>query len=171
MSYANAPGTRGFDDIELAYLDSIPELQCKSSSILSGGVTPQTDSQGNTWILDINLMVQSDDSIESRGISITTGRPTQDSVLANLSGDYQLLIFDKDGSAIFQQPFSLYFDYSGPVFDEVDYSTIGYTEQDFSLRLPYSCAMNTLVLYHAGEIIFSQELPTVCDIFIPILRK
>ena len=171
MSYANAPGTRGFDDIELAYLDSIPELQCKSSYILSGGVTPQTDSQGNTWILNINLMVQSDDSVESLGVTIDYGRPTQDSVLANLSGDYHLLIFDKDGLEIFQQTFSLYFDYTGPVFDEVDYSAIGYTEQDFSIRLPYARPMNTLVLYHGGEEIFSQQLPTISDIFLPVIRK
>ncbi len=171
MSFSDAPGPRGFDDIELDYLGNLPELKCKSSSILSGGVTPLTDSLGNTRILDINLVVHEDDLVESGKITIDSGRSTQEAVLNGLSGDYQLSILDKEGSEIFLQPFSLYFDYSGPVFEDVDYSSIIYTEQDFSLRLPYSCAMNTLVLYHAGEIIFSQELPTVCDIFIPILRK
>ena len=171
MSFSDAPGPRGFDDIELAYLGNIPELQCKPSSTLSGGVTPQTDSLDNTRIFDINLMVHSDDAVEAQGIRITTGRPTQESVLANLSGDYQLSILDKQGSEVFQQPFSLYFDYSGPVFDETDYSPIVYTEQDFSIRLPYDCGMNTLVLYHGGEEIFSQELPTICDLFLPIVSK
>jgi len=171
MSYANALGPRGFDDIELEYLSSLPELQCASSAIASGSASGLPQSQGSTKILDINLVIHSDNTVESQGIFITSGRPTQESVLDSLSGDYLLSIVNGEGAEIFQQPFALYFDYSGPVFEEDDYSPIGYSQLDFSLRLPYSCAMNTLRIFHAGEQIFSQELTTICEIYIPILRK
>ena len=171
MSYANAPGPRGFDDIELEYLSTRPELQCASSAIALGSASGLPQPQGSTKILDINLVIHSDNTVESQGIFITSGRPTQESVLDSLSGDYLLSIVNGEGAEIFQQPFALYFDYSGPVFEEDDYSPIGYSQLDFSLRLPYSCAMNTLRIFHAGEQIFSQELTTICEIYIPILRK
>jgi Tol biopolymer transport system component len=168
MSFANAPGPRGFDVHDLNYLDSLQDLNCGTQNFLQQSTFLDNNAAGNQAILDINLLVHPDDTVTKENISIHYGRQTTASVLAGKTGDYSLHIIDRASNIIWSHDFSVYFDYEGPMVLGVDYSGITYDAVDVSLRIPHFCGMNILDLYHGEEMIFSDTLPPGCPVFLPI---
>ena len=168
MSYANAPVPRGFDIHDLDYLSSLPELSCGPQANLLEPATFNSDTEGYQSIVDINLLVHPDDTVTEENISIHHGRPTSNSVLAGMTGDYAFKVVDKASNIIWSHDFGVYFDYEGPMVLGVDYSGIAYDAVDVSLRIPHTCGMKILELYHNEELIFLYTLPPGCSIFLPI---
>jgi hypothetical protein len=169
MSYADAPGPRGFDDHDLAHLGSLPELNC-SSLADAPGVAPGGPSQdASEYLVDANLAVHPDDAVDEERVSITRGRPTADSVLQAMDGDYTLAVVDAEGAALWSQAFGLYYDYSGPVLLGVDYGGIHYAAADVSFRIPYTQGMSVLELYHGGTLIYSRTLPALFEVYLPLV--
>jgi hypothetical protein len=170
MSFASAPGPRAFDIHDLAHLNTRQELNCDvvtASQTTAGGLP----SYIRQLILDVNLLVHRNDSVHDKGIRIIWGRPTSDSVLQGLDGNYAIAVFDASGAQVWSQAFPLYFDYTGPVVLGEDYSDIIYDLVDVAFRIPHSCGMSELRLYHSGRMIFSKTLPTVCPIYLPLVLR
>lgn len=172
MSFADAPGPRGFDIHELEYLRSLPELNCPvdTSSVQSNSLFESYFEIPNN-ILDINLRIFLNDTVEVDHIRITEGRPTQESILRGLNGNYSLIITDQIDNIIINQNFNLFFDYFGPVLENVDYSSVSFEVENISFQLPYSQDMNTLKIFHKSELIFSSILPSQKFIFLPFISK
>ncbi len=171
MSYANAPGPRGFDNRELEYLSSKPELNCSDNQFANHQTALLIPGEIIGFVLNVSLNISSDDLVEEETITVSRGRPTATSVLEGLSGDYTLQIFDSSHNELLSQSFSLYFDYMGPVFEDVDYSGITYSSQDVSFRFPFSNAMETLNLYHNDELIYTKDLPKLSLIYLPLIDR
>ena len=171
MSYSNAPEPRGFDTIELAHLDVHPSLQCSTGAASNGSEIFTTQDEDTELLLDINLHVYPNDTVNSHSITITEGRITQESILLEKSGEYLLTIRGQSNEEIFEQSFQLYFDYFGPVFLDGDYSDISLAKTDVSFRVPYSCPMKILNLFHNGELIHTQMLPSLCANYLPIIFR
>ena len=169
MSYANAPGPRGFDEHDKAYLKTRKSLACEKLSVISQDTQANLFQETSQFVLDISLVLHPNDSVDEENISITAGRPTPDSVLEGMNGDYTLEILDSSGGMLWRQDFSLYFDYFGPVVLDVDYSDIAYDNVGFSIRIPQTNAMHTLELYHKGKLIFSKTLPQTSPIYLPLI--
>lgn len=170
MSFANIPGPRAFDIHDLAHLTTRPELNCDvvtASQTTAGGLP----SYVRQLILDVNLLVHQNDSVQDKGVHVTWGRPTSDSVLQGLDGNYAIAVFDASGAQVWSQAFPLYFDYTGPVVVGEDYSEITYDSMDVAFRIPHACGMSELRLYHNGRIIYSKPLPTVCPIYLPLVFR
>jgi Leucine-rich repeat (LRR) protein len=171
MSYADAPGPRGFDNRELEYLSSIPGLNCSENRFANQQTTLLIPGEVIGFVLNISLNISSDDLVEEETIIVSRGRPTATSILDGLSGDYTLQILDASQNELLTQSFSLYFDYNGPVFEDVDYSGITYSSQDVSFRFPFSNAMETLNLYHNDELIYTKDLPKLSLIYLPLIDR
>lgn len=170
MSFANAPGPRAFDIHDLAHLNTRHELNCDvvtAAQTTAGGLP----SYVRQLILDVNLLVHQNDSVQDKGVRVTWGRPTSDSVLQGLDGNYAIAVFNASGAQVWSQAFPLYFDYTGPVVLGEDYSDITYDSRDVAFRIPYTCGMSELRLYHNGRTIFSKTLPTVCPIYLPLVLR
>ena len=167
MSFANAPGPRGFDIHDLSHLNSIPELACESM-FQPVGVLRLQEQDITSTTLGINLSVYQNDAVDEVSITITDGRPTANSVLQNLDGDYSLEIKDINGSTLWSQAFGLYFDYNGPVFLGIDYSSINYDALNVSYRVPYTSGMSVIELYHNQEMIFSKE---ILHVYLPFILR
>ncbi len=171
MSYANAAEPRGFDVHDKAHLDALPELACGSLSNAPSVAFGWPLQDASQTVLDVNLLVHQDDAVDKTSISITQGRRTPNSVLQGMSGGYVLEIVDANGGMLWSQAFELYFDYTGPVVLGVDYSGVSYDLADLSLRIPYTCEMSVLELYHGSELIFSAGLPAGCRFYLPSVLK
>lgn len=169
MSFGSAVGPRGFDNHELEYLSSLPELSCSPYNQNENLKFLSTADPANP-ILNINLTVHANDFVEEYEIRVIEGRPTSESILARQNGDYSLVIKDSQKNPLFIQDFSIYFDYYGPVVEGVDYSGIQFDAMDVSYRVPYTTEMNILELYHGDELIFSRVLSSQHRIFLPILQ-
>jgi len=168
MSFANIPGPRAFDVHDLAHLNTRHELNCDvvtASQTTTGGLPPYV----RQLILDVNLLVYQNDSVQDKGVRVTWGRPTSDSVLQSLDGNYAIAVFDASGAQVWSQAFPLYFDYTGPVVLGEDYSEITYDSIDVAFRIPHACGMSELRLYHSGRMIYSKPLPAVCPIYLPLV--
>ncbi|GAA5342527.1 MAG: hypothetical protein canaca05_00200 [Anaerolineaceae bacterium] len=171
MSYANAPGPRGFDNRELEYLSSKPELNCSDNQFANHQTALLIPGEIIGFVLNVSLNISNDDLVEEENLTVSRGRPTATSILDGLSGDYTLQILDASQNELLTQSFSLYFDYNGPVFEDVDYSGITYSSQDVSFRFPFSNAMETLNLYHNDELIYTKDLPKLSLIYLPLIDR
>ena len=85
-------------------------------------------------------------------------------------GEYLLDVVDANGQVLWSQPFSLSFDYEGPMFLGIDYSGINYESRHISFRIPYRSGMSELRLYHGARLILSYEIP-VGKVYMPIISK
>lgn len=171
MSFADAPEPRGFDDYEMFLLSEKPELNCVEAKNPYQQNSTSIVNKIPGFVLNLNLSVYNDDSVEEEAIAVSRGRPTATSILARLSGNYTLQILDAAQNELLYQPFSLYYDYMGPVFEGVDYSGITYDVQSVSFRFTFSNAMERLNLYHNGTLIFAKELPNLYLNYLPVLNK
>ena len=173
MSFADAPGPRGFDGHDVAHLSSIPELNCDAMVDTKGLTTDGFVQDTSATILDVNLRVHPDDSAEEQSVRITPGEPTSSSVLQYQTGDYALQVVDDTGKVLWSQTFAVFFDYDGPVLLGVDYSGVSYDAVDVSYRIPYDFRMRTLNLYHGENLIFSKQLPAtdVHRIYLPVILR
>lgn len=170
MSFANVPGSRAFDTHDLAHLNTRHELNCDvvtASQTTAGGLP----SYVRQLILDVNLLVHQNDSVQDKGVRVSWGRPTSDAVLQGLDGNYAIAVFDANGAQVWSQAFPAYFDYAGPVVLGEDYSDITYDSMDVAFRIPHACGMSELRLYHSGRMVFSKTLPTVCPIYLPLVLR
>jgi hypothetical protein len=170
MSFADAPGIRGFDDRELAHLGTVPELTCGFRTSELGPAPQSLPLNASQTIIDVNLTIHQDDTVDEGNILIAHGRQTSDSVLQHLAGDYTLAITDFNGQMLWSQPFGLHFVYNGPVFLDVDYSEVAYDAVSVSFRIPYEHRMSTLGLYHGEDLIFSQRLP-IYQVYLPLILR
>jgi formylglycine-generating enzyme required for sulfatase activity len=170
MSYANAAVPRGFDSHDKAHLDALPKLTCGSLANANGFAPRWLLEDPSQTILDVNLHVHENDSVDEESISISEGRPTPDSVLQGMSGDYSLEITSAGGATLWTQAFALYFDYTGPVVLDTDYSGISYDTVAVEFRIPYGCGMSGLNLYHGGSLVFARSLPYKC-LFLPLILR
>jgi hypothetical protein len=171
MSYADAPGPRGFDDHDLAHLGTLPELNCGSLADAPGSAPGGPTQDASQILIDANLAVHADDAVDEESVRITRGRPTSDSVLQALDGDYTLAVVDAVGATLWSQAFGLYYDYSGPALLGVDYGGISYAAADVSFRIPYTQGMSALELYHSGTLIYSRMLPTLFKVYLPLVLR
>jgi hypothetical protein len=171
MSYADAPGPRGFDDHGLAHLNTLPELNCGSLADAPGSAPGGPTQDASLTLIDVNLAVRPDDAVDEERVSITKGRPTAGSVLQALDGDYTLAVVDADGATVWSQAFGLYFDYGGPVLLGADYGGISYDDADVSFRIPYAQGMSVLELHHGEDLIYSRALPTLFEVYLPLVLR
>lgn len=171
MSYSNAPGPRGFDDHELSYLSTKSKLQCVGTQMIIEKQTESVLDEISGFVMNINLNVFYDDTVEEESITINQGLSTDVSILDSLSGEYNLTILDESQNEVINQSFDLFYDYSGPMFENVDYSSIALEVQDVSFRFPYSQRMEKLFLFHNGELIFSKDLPKMYFSFLPFTGR
>ncbi|MFC2030025.1 formylglycine-generating enzyme family protein [Chloroflexota bacterium] len=168
MSYANAPGPRGFDEHSLSHLNSIPELNCDyTTAVLTSGV--DSSSAASERVIDAGLFIYQDDSVIEERVFVGEGIPTKDSVLQNQAGDYTLEVTDANGAVRWSQAFEVYFDYGGPVVLGVDYSGVDYDAVFVSYRVPFEQGMTTLNLYHGENLIFSRPLPL--PVYLPLILR
>jgi len=158
MSYANAeirfPGLRDYDEHSKAHFATIPDLNCHSPT-----------KPLSTQLIDLNIIIYPDDTVVEDKMILRYGRPTR---YYQKGEDYKLTVVDEGGKVLWSQTFNIYFDYNGPVYEDVDYSEIKYTDFPFSYRIPYTRGMYKLVLHHKDEAIFSNILnfcnnDEVCD--------
>jgi hypothetical protein len=120
------------------------------------GCTPMSGGQPTGAVIDLNLAVNSDDTVaEESPIRIVSA---ESSYFGKKEGDYALRVLDAGGKEIWCYLFTLYYDYEGPVVLGEDYSKIKYTQADLSLRIPYTKEMKTLNLWHKGKLIFGKNL-------------
>jgi hypothetical protein len=158
MSYAEAPGPRGFDGRELAHLQTRPDLICESGAGMAPHATAYAAASGAQPIVDVSLLLYRNDSVTDDSISVTFGRPTMASALADLAGDYTLRVVDATGNTSWSQAFPIYFDYWGPMLEGETYSDIVYDAEHVSFRIPFAFGMSTVELYHGGTLIYSRGL-------------
>lgn len=131
----------------------------------TSSLKPSVDKSGIKLYLFVDLMVHSNDTVtENAPITIGKGRPPIER-RGDQYGDYLLRILDKvdrspTGSALWSEPFNVYFDYSGPVFMGVDYSEIKYTQVGVSFQIPYESRMKSIQLWHKDKLIYFKELPS-----------
>ena len=170
MSYANAAAPRGFDSRDKAHLAALSKLKCDSQSNTTGFTFKGLLEDTSQTVLDVNLHVHPNDSVDEVSVSITDGRPTPDSVLQGMIGDYHLKIATAGGETLWTQAFALYFDYTGPVVLGEDYSGIRYDEMAVEFRIPYRRGMSALSLYHGAKLIFSRPLSTHY-LFLPLILR
>jgi hypothetical protein len=147
MSYANAKGPRDFDDRSKTHLDSFSRLQCIASSEAMALVAAENK------IVDINLLVYNNDTVEKRWIWFADGIS---SVIPDEEGSYNLLIKDINNNTLFNHSFEIYFGYNGPVIKGENYSGIFLDTMELSLRVRYDTDMYKLELWHNQDIIFSE---------------
>lgn len=148
MSYANAedrfPGVRDYDEHSKAHLASLPDLNCHS---------PQQPLSGR--VIDLSLDIYKDDTVTENKIILSYGRHTR---YYQKGKAYKLAVFDQSGKMIWSQAFNIYFDYNGPVYEDIDYSNIKFISFPFSYRIPYKRDMFKLKLFHWDRVIFSKIL-------------
>lgn len=128
-------------------------------------------AEASQTVLDVNLRVHPDDSVDEVSISLTKGRPTPQSVLKGMAGDYSQEITSTGGVAPWTQTFALYFDYTGPVVLGEDYSGINYDQVAVEFRIAYRCGMSGLNLYHGGSLILARSLPSMKCLFLPLTLR
>jgi PKD repeat protein len=154
MSYADAPDPRIFCTHCTAHLAIQSNLKCHSPPLPI-----------EREIVSVSLKVYPDDRVSEDKIILTEGRPTSSQKDGN---GYELRILDSEKKTAWNRSLNIYFDYSGPMVDGVDYSKIRFDSFDLSYRIPYEHTMKTLELYHGPVKIFSKELDFcnnngVCD--------
>ncbi len=158
MSFANveiiSPGTRDYDEHSKAHFATLPDLNCHSPA-----------KPLSTQLIDLNIIIYPDDTVIEDKIILRYGRPTR---YYQKGEEYKLTVVDEGGKVLWSQAFNIYFDYTGPVYLDVDYSEIKYTNFPFSYRIPYTRGMYELVLHHRDKVIFSKILnfcnnDKVCD--------
>lgn len=158
MSYANAevrfPGPRDYDEHSRAHFASLPDLNCHS---------PQMPL--SSQLIDLTIAIYPDDTAIEDKIILRSGRRTR---YFQGGEDYRLTVVDPSDQVLWSQAFDIYFDYYGPVYEDIDYSNIKYLSFPFSYRIPYTQGMDKLVLYHNAQAIFSKTLDfcnknQVCD--------
>ncbi len=158
MSYANAEnrfgGTRDYDEHSKGHFATLTDLNCHSP-----------EKPLSTQLIDLNIFIYSDDTVEEDKIILRYGRPTK---YYQKGKDYKLTVVDEGGKVLWSQTFNIYFDYNGPVYEGVDYSKIKYTKFPLSYRIPYTRGMHKLGLHHKEKVIFSKILNfcnknKVCD--------
>jgi streptogramin lyase len=171
MSYANAAGPRGFDGHDMARLNTISKLTCDPRSTSPWLLQPTRAADGDQSIVDVSLSVGKDNSVSNAKVLITTGRPTDGSVLQGMSGQYALQIEDGAGAVLWRQMFELRFDYNGPVALGAEYSTIDFQTVEAAFRIPFTLSMRTLQLYHDSSLIFSTQLEAPGKIYLPLLLR
>lgn len=158
MSFANvediSPGTRDYDEHSKAHFATLPDLNCHSPA-----------KPLSTQLIDLNIVIYPDDTVIEDTIILRYGRPTR---YYQKGEEYKLTVVDEGGKVLWSQAFNIYFDYTGPVYLDVDYSEIKYTNFPFSYRIPYTRGMYKLVLHHKDKVIFSKIVnfcnnDKVCD--------
>ena len=148
MSYANAEdrfgGVRAFDEHSRAHFASIPDLNCHSPQL------PLSD-----LLVDFQILIDRDGNVKADKTILRYGRPTR---YYQTGKDYALVANDKSGKTVWYQRFDIYFDYYGPVYEDIDYSKIKYDVVSFHYKIPYKSSMQNLALYHKGQKLFSKDL-------------
>lgn len=168
MSYANAPEPRGFDSHDQAHLNALPALNCDGAATAASLAPAGLPEDAFQTVLDVHLRVYNSDSVERESIAIYPGRPTSSSVQQGMNGNYSLSIVNDAGNELWTRSFPLYFDYAGPTVLGTDYSGINYAAAAVEFRIPYQCGMKTLMVYHSGALVFSEELPAGCATPLPL---
>jgi len=117
-------------------------------------------------VIDVNLIVYENDTVEERHVIITEGRATG---YYREGGDYELRALDSDKNSIWSQRLNILFGYHGPVVLGMEIPP----DEEFnsyllSFRIPYREEMSHLELLHGTETIFSKEIAGcnsngVCD--------
>lgn len=156
MSYANAHDPRGFCTQCRPILNAAPSLQCDTPTTQALLLGAPLDKNSFQQIIDINLIVYPDDTVVKQNIDIKDGMPTRTN---NRSGNYRLTIVNASDEIQWCQYFNVFYDYAGPIYDEVDYSGINYQSYYMSYRIPYNSNMYAAKLYHGAKLIFSEMLP------------
>lgn len=118
-------------------------------------------------IIDLNLMINRNGTVqEAEPVRIILGRSTFPSILSQLEGDYLLRIGERPdryfiGTVLWSQSFPVYFDYSGPVIEGMDYSKIRYDQVFVSFKIPHDSRMKSLQLWYRpkNKIVFWKQLP------------
>ena len=168
------PGT-----YRISFPYGLTETTFSEITVYSGEFTiKKKDYSQSGQIIDLNLLVYRDNKVvEAEPIRITTGRPTSSFILENQEeGDYVLEIDSKaagptTGTILWTHSFPIYFDYTGPVEEGVDYSDIEYDSQLVSFKIPYDPEMKALRLWYLKatvdwsktkepKIIFFKKLPS-----------
>jgi len=158
MSYANAevrfPGTRAFDEHSRAYFAALADLNCHS---------PEKPLSGR--VIEIDIVIYPDDTVKEEKIILSSGRPTR---YYQKGRDYKLSVFNEGEKVLWSQAFDIYFDYNGPVYENIDYTKIKFGNFPFHYKIPCTHSMHKLVLYHKDKVIFSKILNfcnnnRVCD--------
>jgi PKD repeat protein len=144
MSYAGAGYPPAFCQHCRDLLATIPQLQCHSPPLPL-----------ETRVIDIRLVISADDTVQEEYILLRDGRA---SVSLPEGTKYYLKILDGTGQPVSDLKFDVYFDYTGPVFDGVDYSSIRFASVPFGYRIAYADTMKKLELYHQDRLIFSKDL-------------
>jgi len=144
---------------------SIPVKNIESTTPVPSETSEKVADKTGEEIIDVNLMVHVDGTVtEVTPITLTTGRPTSPSIINQKKGDYSL----KVGNQADQSPsetilwscsFPIYFDYTGPVFEDVDYSEVKNDAVYVSYRIPYEPEMKSVQLWHKEKLIFFKRLP------------
>lgn len=130
-------------------------------------------------IVNVNLLMHRDGTVtETEPIEIKTGIPTSLSVLKQLKGDYLLRIGEEPdrisiGTVLWNQSFSVDFDYSGPTALGEDYSKIDYDRVSVTFRIPRDFRMKALQLWYKpkNKLIFWKELPMFYPIRGTVLNR
>lgn len=122
-------------------------------------------AQETEEVIDIDLIINQDNSIVENWIILTEGLRTE---YHQTGGDYSLRVEDVNHNTVWNQTLEIYFDYSGPMFVGDDYSSLRPTNYYLTFRIPYNPNMYKLLLYHEDTIIFSKVLNfcnnnDVCD--------
>lgn len=161
MSYANAPGSRGFDNHSQQHLDNIEELSCPNIPVTQ---TLGVQSGSSNEVIDVSLWVYQDDSVDENYLILMDGKPTN----YYQQGDYSLRVFNNADLLIWNQALDIYFGYNGPVVLGEDYSAISNEKFPLSYKIPYDSSMYELKLYHGENEIYSKildfcNLNSVCD--------
>jgi hypothetical protein len=158
MTYANAedrfPGARDYDEHSKARFAALADLNCHSP-----------EKPISKQLIDLSLILYPEGKVKEERMILKYGRPTK---YQHKGEDYLLRVVSEEGKELWRVTFNVYFDYYGPVYDDVDYSEIKYSAFPIHYKIPYVRDMKTLVLQHKEKVIFSKDLNfcnqnKVCD--------
>lgn len=149
MSYTDAPGPRIYDNLSLMHLWNQQKLQCRTY-----GVKTFTLGLGNQ-ILDINLLLHQNYTVEKRWINLFDGEPLP---FFNDGQEFLLTIENTNGTALLNYTFDANFYYEGPMLKAVDYSDITYPYKEIALRVLYRSDMYRLNISYNATVIYSTLL-------------
>ena len=116
--------------------------------------------QAKEPILDIQLTVYNNDTVEEKLIIVEIGKPTE---YYQSEGDYTLSVLDEKDEVAWSQKLNIIFGYSGPVVFGENYTGIAYDSYFLSFRVPYDSGMKKISLTHNENIIFLKTLENPCN--------
>lgn len=101
------------------------------------------------------FIVYRNDTVEKRLLQVVDGNPA---LRIGDEGDYTIRVLGQDGEVLWNEERYLYFGYSGPVKQGVDYSNITFDSVFVSAGIPYLDGMKTFQILHNETVIFSETL-------------